>query len=265
MKKGTQAVLLNPDNIDLQKGLKAGDVFATTKNTKNRVCTVPTKHENIDHNLFPNQIAILDNPRKAIKAMLKHGISFYITTNGHNEEIIGKLINLGCNNCGTPQTDGTCETIFVIPKNGFMTAFYHETANHPKVNYTPKTKPQYEVSGGDYFLSFIINRVFPGQSTDNFRKACLEFKTKDAAEKAHAAYSKYHAMYKLAEHLNEGWEPDWSDVSELKWSIIYRAIRDERESKVSTLTKTANTIYFKSKETAEKAVKIINKNPGMFI
>ena len=68
--------------------------------------------------------------------------------------------------------------------------------------------------------------------------------------------NKWTAIHKLAiiaEYLNEGWKPDWTNINENKY-FIYKG----DEIKVSYVSRSRECmIYFKSKELAQKAIEIM--------
>lgn len=122
-----------------------------------------------------------------------------------------------------------------------------------------RIKPQkWEPKGGIYFVSqsgFVHN----DDSTDECREFGMEFETEDAAEIAAVVYRRYHRLYKLAEELNEGWEPDWSDNSQDK--LIIRVCYDTTNPffyySCDRCHGDISGIHFKDEDTAKKAIKII--------
>lgn len=114
---------------------------------------------------------------------------------------------------------------------------------------------KWEPKGGDWFVDIEgdVREGFSDAASSNFG---AEFETEAAANKASIAYRQYHRLYKLAEELNEGWEPDWSNRYYGKWFICY-SISDERWIIEYTLNyKQPTTVYFKSKEAVTKALEI---------
>lgn len=64
-------------------------------------------------------------------------------------------------------------------------------------------------------------------------------------------------MIAVAEDLNEGWEPDWSNVDEDKFLIF---INEDKSCKVSWVSHTCSTFCFlKSRQLAEKAIEILGE------
>lgn len=86
--------------------------------------------------------------------------------------------------------------------------------------YIPTKK--WEPKSGNYKLS-ANGRLIPGGSIISIDRINfgMEFETEESAEKAAAYYRKIHRLYKLAEELNEGWEPDWSDHNQYKYSVYF--------------------------------------------
>ena len=73
----------------------------------------------------------------------------------------------------------------------------------------------------------------------------------------HKQSNKWTAIHKLAiiaEYLNEGWKPDWTNINENKY-FIYK----DDKIKVSYVSRSRECmIYFKSKELAQKAIEIMS-------
>jgi len=85
----------------------------------------------------------------------------------------------------------------------------------------------------------------------------VEFNSERQATNASKIYRKFHRLYKLAEDLNEGWEPNWSDTSK-KYYIFYKSN--------GNIYYTYNidepdycTIYFKSECVALKVIEILKR------
>ena len=63
----------------------------------------------------------------------------------------------------------------------------------------------------------------------------------------------------VADYLNEGWVHDWDDKTENKWVISWNQFGDKIKFTNYTYNST-NIVYFKSLETAKKAVEIVGEN-----
>ena len=66
-------------------------------------------------------------------------------------------------------------------------------------------------------------------------------------------------LHNVAYYLNEGWEPDWSNIKEKK----YWMARDAEKNTISTINNVSihhvGGVYFKSRELAERAIKILGE------
>lgn len=77
-----------------------------------------------------------------------------------------------------------------------------------------------------------------------------------------AFYSKMDAILKLSQvalYLNEGWKPDWNNKAEGKYTFTLDFSKySEGEIQITSSTSTF-PIYFKSKELAERAIRILGE------
>ena len=66
-------------------------------------------------------------------------------------------------------------------------------------------------------------------------------------------------LHNVAYYLNEGWEPDWSNIKEKK----YWMARDAEKNTILTINNVSihhvGGVYFKSRELAERAIKILGE------
>lgn len=110
-----------------------------------------------------------------------------------------------------------------------------------------KAKP-WQPTGGNYIVS----------SEGNFLEYGLCFENKAASDKAYKYYRFIHRLYKLAEELNKGWEPDWKNTESKKYFIEW-----SNETKDYTIdwwdTYSNLAPVFKDRETAKKAIEILKK------
>jgi hypothetical protein len=115
---------------------------------------------------------------------------------------------------------------------------------------------KWEPKGGRYTVLH-NGDVVQDDSDEDFSCFGTEFDDSFSAAKASQAYRQYHRLYKLAEELNQGWEPYWDDDNQAKYCII-----KDNETGKFTIYETLYTehycaIYFKTEDTAKKAIEII--------
>lgn len=127
--------------------------------------------------------------------------------------------------------------------------------SHPRECYRI-AKPKWEPKGGDWYVEGDgeARRV---ASIDSTRKFGIEFDTKEAAEKAAKYYRFINRLYKLAEELNEGWEPDWQN-DDTKLCVVFNYNTNSFDchprKSLDNLTPT-----FRDRETVNKAIEILNQ------
>ena len=64
-------------------------------------------------------------------------------------------------------------------------------------------------------------------------------------------------LHQWAKEKNEGWEPDWSDVSQYKYSVDYSGLLDELYATDSTVQKRFNKLpFFKSEKIAKGCIEL---------
>lgn len=103
----------------------------------------------------------------------------------------------------------------------------------------------------------LVSYPISDEATKLGLKHGLMFDSKEAAEKAFIRQHRYNRLYKLAEELNGGWEPNWSDQKEQKWGIyemdgIYCCSPRNQLAGVCE-------IYFRSEKTAKEAIRLITE------
>ncbi len=86
------------------------------------------------------------------------------------------------------------------------------------------------------------------------------FDNEENASKAFLAYKNYHRLYKLAEELNQGWEPDWNNPDEEKWCINIGHATNSLWASSRKQNTNICSIVFKDYETTLKAISIIELN-----
>ena len=118
---------------------------------------------------------------------------------------------------------------------------------------TASTK-QWHPKGGEWVASTM--GVYSQGDDQEFKESGLAFETEKQAEKAIKDFRWYRRLYHLALELNEGWEPDWNNVNEGKYSIVWH--RDVRYFIITSCNSFSSPcIVFKSREAAEEATRLI--------
>lgn len=88
--------------------------------------------------------------------------------------------------------------------------------------------------------------------------SAYSFDTCEARDKAEKDLDRYYRLYKLAEELNEGWEPNWDDETQSKWLVGYNnSTQRYYAQEWYCCDQTISSIYFKDKATVERAIRII--------
>ena len=116
------------------------------------------------------------------------------------------------------------------------------------------SKKQWHPKGGGYIAS-IIN-VYSQGDEQEFKESGASFETEEQAEKAVKDFRRYRRLYHLALELNDGWEPDWTDVNQAKYSII---TNDKGRDFIATEHRFLwmTNVAFKSFKVAEEALRLI--------
>jgi hypothetical protein len=122
-----------------------------------------------------------------------------------------------------------------------------------------KKPKKWEPKGGSWYITG-MGMVKKGPTYKDTAACGLEFETQDAALNAYKEYKTYHRLYKLAEELNEGWEPDWKSTAPKFY--IYRDSDGHLVVDYVIEVRLLAGILFKSREVANNAVDIIN-NGGL--
>jgi len=116
------------------------------------------------------------------------------------------------------------------------------------------SKKQWHPKGGEYFAS--IMGVYSQGDEQEFKESGVSFTTEKQAEKAVKDFRWYRRLYHLALELNDGWEPDWNNVNEGKYSIVWH--RDVRYFIITSCNSFSSPcIVFKSREAAEEAARLV--------
>ena len=108
---------------------------------------------------------------------------------------------------------------------------------------------------------YLDEDLIPSRNTgDIFDFSLLEyfnmFETHTQAEKIGNKLNAYLKLWHIAQYLNEGWNPDWNNPEEVKYTIEFCHNLFEIDGYV--WTKYFN-LYFKSKELAEKAIEMMGE------
>lgn len=89
-----------------------------------------------------------------------------------------------------------------------------------------------------------------------FYQRGLAFKTKTEAEQHFKKSMLLFKMHKWAEEYNEDWTPNWEDIKEEKWSVMYDDKNKELETYVNYKKQDFLKLpYFKSEGIAEQFIK----------
>lgn len=80
------------------------------------------------------------------------------------------------------------------------------------------------------------------------------YKQTEEQAKRHAKYMKcLNKLLNLADELNEGWKPDWSDLGQTKYTIYFKYV-DNKFAVNSTWSYSDSLTFFKSEEAAYEAL-----------
>lgn len=113
-----------------------------------------------------------------------------------------------------------------------------------------------------YFIDDISSKVYmTGFSTSKNEIARYLrgyfFETKEEAKHHLKERKLLFKLHRWAKLKNEGWEPDWSDVSQYKFSVDYSGLLDELWATDATVQKRFNKLpYFKSENIAQECIDI---------
>lgn len=66
-------------------------------------------------------------------------------------------------------------------------------------------------------------------------------------------------LINLAKWLNNGWQPDWKNINEIKYTIGYDYKNDRIIFNITSISYNWNIVYFKSEELAKQAVEILGE------
>lgn len=97
------------------------------------------------------------------------------------------------------------------------------------------------VSDSDYFEIGTYNR----------------FDTEQEAKKMAKKVNAWLKLYHIAKHLNDGWESDWNDIKEYKYSIFNNHNSHKIEIIHTASCQRNSTIYFKTEKLAKEAIELM--------
>lgn len=120
-----------------------------------------------------------------------------------------------------------------------------------------KWKPK----GGDYVVSckglFNINNYY--NENRKIEEFGLAFETREQADRAYKDFRFYHRLYKIAEELNNGWIPNWSNTSERKYIIYYSYTSKSYNYNTVSFCNRPGSILFKSEQDVREAIVILER------
>ena len=126
-------------------------------------------------------------------------------------------------------------------------------------------KKSYEVEvPEDIYLYYTVNdcgeirplSVYTFQDRDELYKRGLTFKTEEEARQYDKKRILINKFKDWAKKYNEGWTPNWEDIKEEKWSVMYDDKNKELETYVNYKKQDFLKLpYFKSEEIAREFIK----------
>jgi len=134
-----------------------------------------------------------------------------------------------------------------------------QTLNRLKEIAQTKNDEKWQPKSGNFYISSTGGVYFRNDSSSLETGFGNRFETEAEAKKASKVYRKFHRLYKLAEELNEGWEPNWNDLSQPKYRLVYDCRGENFFISVAHTGRQVCGIVFKSEEAAEKAIKILEQ------
>ena len=66
-------------------------------------------------------------------------------------------------------------------------------------------------------------------------------------------------LHNVAYYLNEGWEPDWSNIQQKKYWMVYDGENNTIEVVINVSIHHVGGVYFKSEELCKRAIKILGE------
>lgn len=124
-------------------------------------------------------------------------------------------------------------------------------------------RPEYNFKQGEeYYFIDSVGDILTNEWNDavihiNRFRYGNAFKTIADAEKRAKEVRIFCRLKNFADEVNEGWEPDWEDVDENKWFLIFNHSKQVWIANYLTYNEYPNAVYFKARELAERAIKEI--------
>jgi hypothetical protein len=87
-----------------------------------------------------------------------------------------------------------------------------------------------------------------------------QFQTKEEAEMIANRFRAYLKLRRIAEILNNGWEPDWNDTSELKYYVFFNCFEEAFTVSWQDSFIDISRIYFQTRELAQKALGLMGED-----
>ena len=66
-------------------------------------------------------------------------------------------------------------------------------------------------------------------------------------------------LHNVAYYLNKGWEPDWSNIREKKYWMVYDGEKNTIKDVINMSIHHVGGVYFKSEELCKRAIKILGE------
>ena len=85
------------------------------------------------------------------------------------------------------------------------------------------------------------------------------FETKEECEVWAKRINAMHKLRLIANHLNEGWKPDWKNSDQAKYRIRCNTYKNEGYKAGSNTVTVEGMIYFKDEESVNKAIELMGK------
>jgi hypothetical protein len=101
----------------------------------------------------------------------------------------------------------------------------------------------------------VLTIVFHPEKSDRNEKydeIPVDFKSEISKEYQHKGMMLLEALT-IAEYYNDGWEPDWKNIKEAKWEIVFN-IKSNKLEVIASFTIKSFVPYFKSYELAISAL-----------
>lgn len=135
-----------------------------------------------------------------------------------------------------------------------------ENSTSEYIRFKSKNKAYGEVvqelfSVGNIFFINSLGTISEVKYSD--RDASIKYSNNGTSKKQLEKLLAINKLMNVAKYLNGGWKPNWDDYSEKKWSM---ALDDENISIAYNYIFCELAVYFRSKESAEQAIKILGED-----